>query len=160
MLNAVGPLFSAHQIIVAKKIEKEEWLDGRQSKSGTKFEHVRLEVRYIFTARDGSTYSEQIGKGEGRDTQDKAMAKALSACLKNALVELFSIPTKEQYEEGVDLDASAGSQEPDYSFSFKEFEVVLAMKFDDQEKPMTVQWLIDYQRQLPKTAKGARGRDG
>lgn len=53
---------------------------------------VLLKVAHKFYAEDGS-FVEVITQGEGIDSSDKASNKAMSAAMKYAFIELFSIPT-------------------------------------------------------------------
>lgn len=53
-----------------------------------------LKVRHRFYAEDGS-YVDATTIGEGLDTSDKASNKAMSAAMKYAFIELFSIPTQD-----------------------------------------------------------------
>jgi len=59
--------------------------------------HVALRVKYTFHAEDGSSVS-SILVSEGLDSGDKATNKALSAALKYALIQTFSIPTVDMEE--------------------------------------------------------------
>lgn len=55
---------------------------------------VLLKINHKFYAEDGS-FVEVITMGEGVDTSDKAANKAMTAAMKYAFIELFSIPTED-----------------------------------------------------------------
>lgn len=56
--------------------------------------YARVTVLYAFTAEDGS-HIDVITAGEGLDYGDKGLNKAMTNALKNALCQLFQIPTGE-----------------------------------------------------------------
>ena len=61
--------------------------------------HVTIQMEYDFFAEDGSKVTVGPIPAEGLDSGDKATNKALSAALKYALIQTFSVPT-EDMEEG------------------------------------------------------------
>ena len=80
-------------------LEHEEQLKDvvrSNGKAGTD-KHVKIRMRYTFHAEDGSSVSSVI-PAEGMDSGDKATNKALSAALKYALIQTFSIPTHDMSE--------------------------------------------------------------
>lgn len=64
--------------------------------------HVALMVEYDFYAEDGSKVTIGPIAAEGLDSGDKATNKALSAALKYALIQTFSIPTEDMAEADLD----------------------------------------------------------
>jgi hypothetical protein len=60
--------------------------------------HVSLMMEYEFFAEDGSSVVVGPIPAEGLDSGDKATNKALSAALKYALIQTFSIPTEDMAE--------------------------------------------------------------
>jgi hypothetical protein len=70
--------------------------------------HVHVQMRYTFYAEDGSSLDVGPIPGEGIDSGDKATNKALSAALKYALIQTFSIPT----EDNVDADEESPELAP------------------------------------------------
>ena len=60
---------------------------------------VSIQMEYDFFAEDGSKVTVGPIPAEGLDSGDKATNKALSAALKYALIQTFSVPT-EDMEEG------------------------------------------------------------
>jgi hypothetical protein len=60
--------------------------------------HVSIMMEYDFYAEDGSKVTVGPVPAEGLDSGDKATNKALSAALKYALIQTFSIPTEDMAE--------------------------------------------------------------
>jgi len=60
--------------------------------------HVSLLMEYDFYAEDGSKVTIGPIPAEGLDSGDKATNKALSAGLKYALIQTFSVPTEDMAE--------------------------------------------------------------
>ncbi len=60
--------------------------------------HVSILMEYDFYAEDGSKVTVGPIPAEGLDSGDKATNKALSAALKYALIQTFSIPTEDMAE--------------------------------------------------------------
>lgn len=71
--------------------------------------HVNILMEYDFYAEDGSKVTIGPVPGEAVDSGDKATNKALSASLKYALIQTFSIPT-EDMAEGDKETIELGSQ--------------------------------------------------
>lgn len=73
--------------------------------------HVQLLVEYDFFAEDGSKVTIGPIAAEGLDSGDKATNKALSAALKYALIQTFSVPTEDMAEadlESPEIGAEVG----------------------------------------------------
>ena len=64
--------------------------------------HVSIQMEYDFFAEDGSKVTVGPLPAEGVDSGDKATNKALSAALKYALIQTFSIPTEDMAEGDLD----------------------------------------------------------
>jgi len=60
--------------------------------------HVAIMMEYDFFAEDGSKVTVGPIPAEGLDSGDKATNKALSAALKYALIQTFSVPTEDMAE--------------------------------------------------------------
>lgn len=60
--------------------------------------HVTIMMEYDFYAEDGSKVTVGPIPAEGLDSGDKATNKALSAALKYALIQTFSIPTEDMVD--------------------------------------------------------------
>jgi hypothetical protein len=64
--------------------------------------HVAIMMEYDFWAEDGSKVTVGPIPAEGLDSGDKATNKALSAALKYALIQTFSVPTQDMAEADLD----------------------------------------------------------
>lgn len=100
-VNALYPALTKHGVFMTPrttefKQELKEVVRGN-GKAGID-KHVTLMVEYDFYAEDGSKVTVGPIAAEGLDSGDKATNKALSAALKYALIQTFSIPTEDMAE--------------------------------------------------------------
>ena len=105
-VNALYPALVKHGVFLAPKVveashEVREII--RDGKAARYDKHVHLMVEYTFYAEDGSSVTVGPIAAEGLDSGDKATNKALSAALKYALIQTFSVPT----EDMVDADLTS-----------------------------------------------------
>ena len=102
--NSLHPLFVKHQVFTTSEIlnkNREVWTN----KNGTIMIEFTLQVKYRFTAIDGSSIETET-MGQAMDSSDKASNKAMSMAHKAAILQIFMIPT-------VDIeDADANTPEP------------------------------------------------
>ncbi len=102
--NSLHPLFVKHQVFTTSEIlnkNREVWTN----KNGTIMIEFTLQVKYRFTAIDGSSIETET-MGQAMDSSDKASNKAMSMAHKAAILQIFMIPT-------VDIeDADASTPEP------------------------------------------------
>jgi hypothetical protein len=95
LYNAVHPALHAHGVFCVPVIVRHNFTtfekSGFEGKT-TLWRHVTIKVRHQFFAPDGS-HVDVVTMGEGLDNSDKATNKAMSAAMKYALIELFSVPT-------------------------------------------------------------------
>jgi ERF superfamily. len=105
VMNALQPLLIKHKLAIipsVQEIRREE----RSSKSGGVIMHSIATVQYTFMAEDGSTIVVTV-VGEGMDSGDKSVNKALSSAYKYACFQAFCIPTEEL------VDSETETHEPD-----------------------------------------------
>ena len=91
--NALHPLFKEHGVVSAPEVlsvSREE----RQTKNGGNLIYSVATIKYTFYAKDGSNISCVVA-GEGMDSGDKSMNKAMAVAHKYALMQLFCIPTED-----------------------------------------------------------------
>lgn len=105
-----GPL-AEHGVFVVPSVtdrirEERPTRDGK----GTLF-YTTLTVRHTFYAPDGSSI-EAVTVGEAMDSGDKSSNKAMSAAMKYALIEVFSIPTEGDNDTENHTPAPAAQQRP------------------------------------------------
>lgn len=97
LINASHPAFLKAGVFCTPEVldRKEVLKDVTRSngKPGVD-KHVSLLVKFTFWAEDGTFVSSTIA-AEGVDSGDKATNKALSAALKYALIQTFSVPTED-----------------------------------------------------------------
>jgi len=91
--NYVQPILAKNGVFMRCEILDDKRSE-RPSKSGRILTFVQIRVRYYFVASDGSDiWTDAFG--EGADTSDKAIAKAMSIAQKYAILQTFCIPTDE-----------------------------------------------------------------
>lgn len=100
-VNSLHPALVKHGVFMTPECvsESHELKDVTRSngKSGVD-KHVSIMMKYHFYAEDGSSVTVGPIPAEGLDSGDKATNKALSASLKYALIQTFSIPTEDMAE--------------------------------------------------------------
>jgi hypothetical protein len=100
-VNALYPALTKHGVFMTPKATSytHELKDVTRSsgKAGVD-KHVAILMEYTFYAEDGSSVTVGPIPAEGLDSGDKATNKALSAALKYALIQTFSVPTEDMAE--------------------------------------------------------------
>ena len=99
-VNALYPALTKHGVFMTTEVLKQEEQIKDVTRSNGKAgvdKHVSIQMKYTFHAEDGSSVSSSV-PAEGLDSGDKATNKALSAALKYALIQTFSIPTEDMAE--------------------------------------------------------------
>src|SRR5206468_1397123 len=93
MYSAIHPALVKHGVFCCPQVQAYVTED-RVMRNGTSAVHAVLKVCHRFYAPDMS-FVDVITCGEGIDTSDKAINKAMSGAMKYAFIELFSIPTED-----------------------------------------------------------------
>lgn len=93
-LTKAGVFMTPRVVSVANEVKEVERSSGKKGYDRT----VNLLVEYDFYAEDGSKVTVGPIASEGLDSGDKATNKALSAALKYALIQTFSIPTEDMVD--------------------------------------------------------------
>lgn len=104
-VNALYPALTKHGVFMTPFCthEAHELKEVVRSSGKTGVDkHVTLYMCYNFFAEDGSSVTVGPIPAEGLDSGDKATNKALSAALKYALIQTFSIPTEDMAEADLD----------------------------------------------------------
>jgi len=94
--NYLHPLFVKHQVFTTSEIlnnSREVWT----TRNGTIMIEFTLQVKYRFTAIDGSCIETET-MGQAMDSSDKASNKAMSMAHKAAILQIFMIPTVDMEE--------------------------------------------------------------
>lgn len=122
-VNALYPALTKHGVFMTPRCvsEKQEIREVTRSngKQGAD-KHVTIMMEYDFYAEDGSKVTVGPIPGEAVDSGDKATNKALSAALKYALIQTFSIPTEDMAEgdkDTVELGTSISEAGQSLGFS-------------------------------------------
>jgi len=89
-IDAISPVLSKHGVFAIPTVIE---CDQRsvQSKTGGTLNYSKLKVAYTFYGPAGDSV-QAVVEGEGMDSGDKGINKALSACYKYALGQVFCIP--------------------------------------------------------------------
>ena len=113
ILNMIQPLMAKFKVYIRpevlektstiNEIEKSYWdKEAKGYKTKKQYEsHVMVKVKYSFVTVDGS-HDDVIVEGEGVDYGDKALNKAMTSALKNALQQMFAIPTDDMSDSEYD----------------------------------------------------------
>lgn len=100
-VNALYPALIKHSVFMTPRCVSEVHEVHKVTRSSGKEgvdKHVTVMMEYDFFADDGSKVTVGPIPAEGLDSGDKATNKALSAALKYALIQTFSIPTEDMAE--------------------------------------------------------------
>ncbi len=113
-VNALYPALTKHGVFMAPRATQFTQEVREVTRSNGKLgvdKHIAIMMEYDFWAEDGSKVTIGPIPAEGLDSGDKATNKALSAALKYALIQTFSIPTVDMAE--ADLESpELGSTKP------------------------------------------------
>lgn len=104
-VNSLYPALTKHGVFMIPRCVKEghELKEVSRKNGSTGVDkHVTIMMEYDFVAEDGSKITVGPIPAEGFDSGDKATNKALSAGLKYALIQTFSIPTEDMAEADLD----------------------------------------------------------
>lgn len=111
-INALYPALVKHGVFMTPRVtsltQEIKEVERSSGKKGID-KHVQLLVEYDFYADDGSKVTVGPVAGEGLDSGDKATNKALSAALKYALIQTFSIPTEDMTDGDKETPVITGS---------------------------------------------------
>jgi hypothetical protein len=91
--NACQPVMAELGVFIVPEVIEKEYSE-RESRGGGTLFYTRLHVKHTFYAADGSNVV-AVTIGEAMDSGDKSANKAMSAAMKYAMIETFSIPTEE-----------------------------------------------------------------
>lgn len=114
-VNALYPALTKHGVFMAPSCKSQSHEIKEVTRSNGKpgvDKHVHIEMAYTFYAEDGSWVTVGPIPAEGLDSGDKATNKALSAALKYALIQTFSIPTEDMAEADLDSPEIAQATKP------------------------------------------------
>lgn len=93
VMNALNPALVKNRVFVVPEV-LDCTREDRISNKGTPLIYSVAKVKYTFFAEDGSNV-QAVVIGEGMDSGDKSMNKAMSIAFKYACFQVFCIPTEE-----------------------------------------------------------------
>ena len=100
-VNALYPALTKHGVFMTPRstsyVQSLKDVTRSNGKAGVD-KHVAIQMEYDFFAEDGSKVTVGPVPAEGLDSGDKATNKDLSAALKYALIQTFSVPTEDMAE--------------------------------------------------------------
>lgn len=106
VLLEINPLLSKYGVFIAPEVQSVSHLPDRGK------EHVTVVVvRYTFWGPGGDSVV-ACGSGEGSDTRDKGMQKAMTSAFKYVLFQAFAISTEEGAKSDVDRHVPDESDVP------------------------------------------------
>lgn len=114
-LGALHPLLAKHRVFMTTRWQAPEFSE-RKNRQGRTEHHVLINGALVFAADDGSCLTVGL-TGEGQDTRDKAIMKAMANALKYAIWYTFAVPTAEKKDsEAYDAEpAHEGFEAPEVS---------------------------------------------
>ena len=150
--NELHPVLASCGIVIIPEVVNYD-VSEKQGRNGVLL-YTRATIRHHFTAEDGSHVTTTV-VGGAMDSGDKGMNKAMSMALKYSLLQLFTIPTKE------DKDTDKTSHEllpqatkgPDYQSKVEDAVNELA-------KASSLDELANIFRSLPKEMQDDRSVKG
>ena len=149
-VNALYPALTKHAVFMSPRcvMEAHELKEVVRSsgKSGID-KHVTIYMEYDFFAEDGSKVTIGPIPAEGLDSGDKATNKALSAALKYALIQTFSIPTEDMAE--ADLDSPEIGAKPVMRSIVKE----IAAKVEEVPAAAAPKKTVSFNKPKPQVAQ-------
>ena len=90
VVNALHPLFQKHGIFIVSEIIEQNTVTRNINEALLLW--TTINVKFTFYAEDGSSVT-SIMRGEAADDSDKGTSKCMSIALRNALTQMFLIPT-------------------------------------------------------------------
>lgn len=115
-VNALYPALTKHGVFMAPRATSytQELKEVVRSSGKPGIDkHVSILMEYDFWAEDGSKVTIGPIPAEGLDSGDKATNKALSAALKYALIQTFSVPTADMAEADLESPEIGKSSKSD-----------------------------------------------
>ncbi len=113
-VNALYPALTKAGVFMAPRVTSVTHTEREVTRSNGKAgvdKTVNLMVEYDFYAEDGSKVTVGPIAAEGLDSGDKATNKALSAALKYALIQTFSIPTEDMVDGDLESPELAANKQ-------------------------------------------------
>jgi len=111
VMAALQPALIKHEVFIAPEVQSCESSELKTG-SGKTMQRTIVWVRYTFWTVDGS-HVKTCAPGEGADSGDKSVNKAMASAMKYALTQTFCTPTEEKKDSEHDpVDLSGGGSRP------------------------------------------------
>ena len=120
VMNALNPALVKNKVFISSEILEMTREERKTARGGIMICTI-LQVKYTFYAEDGSSVS-TVAPGEGMDSGDKSINKAMTSAFKNACFQMFCIPT----EEAKDSDAETPEESFQAVITFEQGKELLA----------------------------------
>lgn len=148
-VNALGPAFRTHGLIVLPRLLSKEYREYQTTK-GTTMRECIVEVEFTFVGPDGSTLT-AVTPGEASDAGDKATSKAMSVAERTALLIAFLLPTNEPDPDETSVERAASEPVDPVKQAWRTLRVEVAAKHPDVPD--------EERKQIAQTAWDACGKD-
>lgn len=115
VMNTLHPLLAkAHIFIYPETLEINR--EERTNSKGTLLLYTLAKVKYHFVSTDDASEVVVVVYGEGMDSGDKSLNKAMSIAMKYACFQIFCIPTEEMVDP--DMESHQVKAKPEYPQEF------------------------------------------
>ena len=105
VVNALRGKMAKYGITMVPNLKEIKWLESVPTRNGGSMSHVEVDMEYKFVDVDDPSQNEMIlMAGEGMDSSDKAINKAITASKKYALLLFFLLPTGDDPEKDETVD--------------------------------------------------------
>lgn len=94
VVSAMAPALRRHGIITLPMLEDVHVERVPTGSRDTMMHRARVTVRYRFTC-PGGDHLDAVVVGEGGDSADKAISKAMTVAYRTALLQVFALPTQD-----------------------------------------------------------------
>lgn len=111
VVNAVGPAFRKHQVVVMPEVLDYEYGEIEIGSARKATGHAKVKVAYTFHGPDGDSLRTVV-VAESMDSGDKATAKAMSVAFRTALLQALCLPTTEPDPDASTFERSDKHEKP------------------------------------------------
>ena len=110
VMNAAGPAFRKHGVVVVPMLEEVNYRDV-QTSTGKASRECTVKVRYRFHGPAGD-HIDAVTPGESMDFGDKGAPKAMSVAYRIALLQALCLPTDEPEPDANTYERASARQSP------------------------------------------------
>ena len=117
VMNTLHPLLAKAHIFIVPTVEEVQ-REERQTAKGNTLIYTLARVRFEFISTDDFSGIKTVVYGEGMDSGDKSLNKAMSIAMKYACFQVFCIPTEEMIDPDRESHEVRPKQNPSYPPEF------------------------------------------